>query len=274
MPPRPYLDAPWPLLFAHRGGLGVAPENTLAAFRGALELGFRYLETDVHLTADGALVTIHDPTLDRTSDAQGPVRARTLAELRGVDAGHRFTADGGRTFPFRGQGIAVPTLEEVLALDPRVRVNIEIKERDEAVVRAVYDLIIRLQVQDRVLVASEHAHQTRAFRALAGDRVATSAGAADLWRFFLAVRSGIGVRRRPAYDALQLPPTHGPLRVVTPRLVDAAHRLGLHVHVWTINDPGEMRRLLALGVDAVMSDFPALLQATAAGFAGPPRATG
>lgn len=268
--PRPYLDAPWPLLFAHRGGLGVAPENTLAAFRAAIDLGFRYLETDVHITRDGELVTIHDPTIDRTTDGQGPVRARSLAELRRFDAGFRFTADGGRTHPFRGQGLRVPTLEEVLALNPEVRVNIEIKERDPAVARALWEFIHHHRVHDRVLVASEHAAQTRIFRVLAGDRVATSAGAADLWRFFLAVRSGLGVRKRPAYDALQLPPSHGPLTVVTPRLVDAAHRHGLHVHVWTINDPGEVRRLLGLGVDAVMSDFPALLQGTAAAFVGRP----
>lgn len=262
---RPYLDAPRPLLFAHRGGAAVAPENTLLAFRRAIELGFRYIETDVHLTRDGELVTLHDPTLARTTDGRGMVRAHTLAELRRFDAGHNFSADGGRTFPFRGQGLRIPTLLELLELDPEVRVNIEIKEQDPAAQRALWGFIRRHGVADRVLVGCEHAPVLRSFRALTRGEVATSAGRDEVLRFWLAVRLRLGPRRRPAYDALQVPPTHGRLTVVDRRLVDAAHRLGLQVHVWTIDEAAEMRRLLALGVDGLMSDYPARLLEIAGG---------
>lgn len=265
MPPRPYLDAPRPLLFAHRGGAALAPENTLFAFRRAIGLGYRYLETDVHLTRDGELVTIHDPTLERTTDGRGMVRARSLADLRTLDAGHKFTADG-RTFPHRGRGLRVPTLAEVLDLAPDLRVNVEIKERDPAALRAVWGFIHHHRVHDRVLVGSEHAPVLAAFRELARGRVATSAGRDEVLRFWLATRvSRSRPRRHPGYDALQIPPFHGPLRVVDARLLGAARRLGIQVHVWTINDEAEMRRLLALGVDGLMTDYPERLLAVAGG---------
>ena len=257
---RPYFVAPRPYGFAHRGGVAVAPENTLVAFKRAIDAGFHHLETDVHLTRDGELVTLHDPTLERTTDGVGLVRGLTLAEVRRLDAGHRFTSDGA-TFPFRGMGVRIPTLEEVLALDPEVRVNIEIKERDPAALRAVWGFIQHHRVYDRVLVASEHAPVVKAFRELSRGRVATSAGSGEILRFWLATRLRLGPRRRPAFDALQVPARHGPLTVVDPAFVANAHRHGLQVHVWTINDEAEMRRLLALGVDAVMSDYPERLAA-------------
>jgi len=258
---RPYFDLPRPYGFAHRGGAAVAPENTVFAFTRAFkEAGFRHLETDVHLTRDGELVTLHDPTLERTTDGVGLVRGHTLQEIRRLDAGHRFTSDG-ETYPFRGMGITIPTLEEVLAIDPEVRVNIEIKERDPAALRAVWGFIQHHRVYDRVLVASEHAPVVAAFRELSKGRVATSAGSREILRFWLSTRLRLGPRRRPAFDALQVPARHGPLTVVDPALVANAHRHGLHVHVWTIDDEDEMRRLLALGVDAVMTDHPQRLAA-------------
>ena len=258
---RPYFAAPRPYGFAHRGGVAVAPENTLVAFKQAIDAGFHHLETDVHLTRDGELVTLHDPTLERTTDGVGLVRHLTLAEVRRLDAGHRFTADGGATFPYRGTGVRIPTLEEVLALDPDVRVNIEVKERDPAALRAVWGFIQHHRVYDRVLVASEHTPVVKAFRELSRGRVATSAGSTEILRFWLATRLRLGPRRRPAFDALQVPARHGPLTVVDPAFVANAHRHGLQVHVWTINDEAEMRRLLALRVDAVMSDYPERLAA-------------
>jgi glycerophosphoryl diester phosphodiesterase len=252
---RPYLDAPRPLAFAHRGGAAVAPENTLWAFQRAVDAGFRHLETDVHLTRDGELVTIHDPTVERTTDGVGLVRRLTLAELRRLDAGHRFTVDGV-TFPFRGRGLRIPSLAEVLDLHPEVRVNIEIKERSPAALRAVWGFIHHHGVHDRVLVASEHAPVIAAFRRLAKGRVATSAGASEILRFWLQTRLRVGPRRRPDFDALQVPATHGRLTVVDPAFVANAHRHGLDVHVWTIDEPAQMRRLLALGVDALMTDHP------------------
>ncbi len=252
----PYL-VPRPVAFAHRGGAAVWPENTLTSFEGAVALGFRYLETDVHRTRDGAIVCFHDPTLDRTTDGSGFVFERTLAELKRLDAGYRFTRDGVR-FPFRGKGCRIPTLEEAFALHPELRLNVEIKQRSPQMERAMWDEIDRLGVHDRILVAAAHDPIVHRFRALRpGAAIPTSPGVRGVIRFVLAARAGLPPR--VPYHALQVPVRHGPVRVVTRRFVDAAHARGLRVHVWTIDETAEMHRLLDLGVDGVMTDHPARL---------------
>jgi len=267
---RPYLAGPRPLALAHRGAAALWPENTLLAFQGAIELGCTHIETDLHRTRDGALVTLHDPTLDRTTDARGPVLQYTLAELQRVDAAHNFTLDGGLTFPHRGRGVVVPSLESLLALDPQVRVNLEIKSPDPTTVRAVWAFIDHHRVYDRVLVASEHSHIGAQFRALSRGRVATSAGASEVFSFWLAARLRLP-HPRPAYDAFQVPVRQGPLTVITPRFLEAAHRHHLHVHAWTIDDPQEQRRLIDLGVDGIVTDRPdRLLPQLSAPSAAPP----
>jgi len=260
VPHRPFLQGPRPLAFAHRGGSLLWPENTMVAFGGAVEMGYRYLETDLHATRDGALVLIHDDTLERTTDGSGFVWHHTLAELKHFDAGYHFSPDGGRTYPYRGQGVTVPTLEEVLDTLPDVRVNFEIKQQEPPVVGAVVDFIERKGVQDRVLVASFRDRVVKEFRSASGGAVATSAAQGEALRFWLASRLRLERLLRVRYDALQVPARHGSLTVVDRRFVAAAHRRGLHVHVWTVDEPAEMRRLLALGVDGLMSDRPDLLR--------------
>ena len=251
-----------PYAYAHRGGSKRWPENTLLAFRGALELGYTHIETDVHLTRDGHIVCFHDATLERTTNGTGLLREHTLAELRTLDAGFHFSPDGGRSFPFRGQGCTVPTLAEALALDPGLRLNLEMKPREPAIVHALLDFIVDQRVSERVLVASAQDSLTRQFRALRdarGLQVVTSPGVRGILAFWLSVRLGVSQWMRFDFDALQVPVNQGPLRVVDRRFVEAAHAHGIHVHVWTIDDPVEMRRLYALGVDAVMTDQPELL---------------
>jgi glycerophosphoryl diester phosphodiesterase len=238
----------------------------MLAFRGAVEMGYRYLETDLHATRDGALVLIHDDTLERTTDGSGPVWEHTLAELKRFDAGYHFSPDGGRTYPYRGQGVTVPTLEEAVEAFPEVRLNVEIKqaclpdgqERPLAVA-AVVDFIERRGLQDRLLVASFRDRVVREFRRRSGGYVATSAARGEARRFWLASRLRLERRLCVPYDALQVPVRYGSRTVVDRRLVGAAHRCGLHVHVWTVDEPEEMRRLLSLGVDGLMSDRPDLL---------------
>jgi glycerophosphoryl diester phosphodiesterase len=255
---RSYLRSEPPTPFAHRGGARLWPENTLLAFRGALDLGIRYIETDVHLTRDDQIVVFHDHRLERTTDGAGFVRDHTLAELERLDAGYRFSPDG-ESHPQRGKSARIPTLAEAIALDPSLRLNIEIKERARGLPAALFRFIEREALHDRVLIAAfEHAliHE---FRALARGSVATSASQREVIAFWLAVRAR-GVRFLPiGYDALQVPVRHGRLSVVEPRFLDAAHGRDLAVHVWTIDDPAEMRRLAALGVDGIMSDRPDLL---------------
>ena len=266
--PRPFLQGPLPIAFAHRGGSQLWPENTMLSFQGAVALGCRYLETDVHLTKDGVLVTTHDAAVDRTTDGSGLVRALPLAELKGLDAGYRFSPDGGRTYPFRGQGATIPTLGEVVEAFPQVLLNIDLKRHDAAMVEAMAAFIEERGLHERLLIASFADGIIRAFRRRTAGRVATAGGGWETRRFWLASRLGlsglirgrqVGRHSAPAYDALQVPPRTGRLTVVDRRLLAAAHRRGVQVHVWTVDEAPEMRRLLALGVDGIMSDRPDLL---------------
>ncbi len=256
--PRACLAGPLPLAFAHRGGSLVWPENTLLAFQNAAALGFSHFETDVHLTRDGMLVACHDERLERTTDGSGLIRDHTLAEIKRLDAGCRFSGQGD--FPYRGTGCTIPTLTEVIEALPGARFTIEIKPNDPAVVTELLRLIERDDLRDRVIVGSFHLAMLREVRRQSGGAVATSAGPAEALRFWLAARLRCERLLAPAYDALQVPEVRGRLRVVAPRFVAAAHRIGLQVHVWTVNEVADMRRLLGWGVDGIMSDRPDLLR--------------
>jgi len=248
------------LRFAHRGGSLRWPENTLLAFEGAYDLGYRWIETDIHRTRDGALVIFHDATLERTTNGRGKIAEHTLAELRQLDAAHHFSRDG-RTHPHRAQGIRIPTLEEALDLHPDLRLNVEMKGDDPRLADAFWDFVQAHGVHDRVLAAAATDALTARFRKHAKDRVATSPGVRGILHFWLAVRAGVVTRMRFPFQALQVPRTQGPLTVVDPAFLDAAHALGIQVHVWTINDPLEMRYLDALGVDGIMTDRPEVMLA-------------
>lgn len=257
MAARAYLDHAGPIPFAHRGGAKLWPENTLTSFQGALDAGYRWIETDIHMTADGEIVIFHDPTLSRTTEGHAPIAELTLRELKRFDAGFRFSPEGGG-YPFRGREIRIPTLTEALALHPELRLNIEIKPTAPDVARRLWEYIDHHRIEDRVLVASGRTAVIRRFRKLARGRVATSAGRREVVQFWTAARAGVTRALPIAFDALQVPVREG-VEVVTPRFVEAAHRRGLVVHVWTVDDPHEMRRLLALGVDGLMTDRPDLL---------------
>jgi glycerophosphoryl diester phosphodiesterase len=257
---RAYLVHDRPLFFAHRGGAALAPENTLAAFAQGAALGADALELDIQTTREGEIVVIHDTTVDRTTDGTGLVSSYSLEELRRLDAGYRFTPDGGRTYPYRGQGIAIPTLREVFERFPGMRVNIDLKESTPARERRLWELIQECAAEDRALVASGDLHEPIVrFRRLSGGRVATSASAREIRDFVLAAAGRVSRWLRPAYDALQVPQTHRGIRVVSRTLVAAAHRLGLDVHVWTVDARADMERLLDLGVDGLMTDRPDIL---------------
>jgi glycerophosphoryl diester phosphodiesterase len=251
----PYFDLPTPIAIGHRGAAGEAPENTLPSFERALEARVAILESDVHLTRDGAVVIFHDAELDRTTDASGPVAERTLAELRELDAGHRFTPDGGRTFPYRGRGVRIPTLAEALDAFPRMRFNLEIKASTAGLIDATLELVSHRA--ERTLLAAADDPIMADLRARvegSGSEVAIGASAGDVLAF---VRSALDATPPPPGPmALQVPPEFGGRPLVTPRFVEHAHAHGLHVHVWTVNEPAEIERLLDLGVDGVMSDFP------------------
>ena len=257
MPVTPYFAPPRPRVFGHRGAAGVAPENTLPSFALAAALGAGYLELDVYPTADGEIAVLHDPLLERTTDGNGPPSGHTWAQLAGLDAGYRFTHDG-HTFPYRGQGVRIPRLVDVLREFPAHRLNIEIKQGDAPVVDAVLDVLRRSASLDRVLLAAEHDDIMRCIRDAAGDRVATSMCVGEVVDFVGRLQRGDWAGYGAPGQALQIPPAHAGIELVTPASVAAAHQLNLEVHVWTINDAAEIERLLDVGVDGVMSDLPGL----------------
>ncbi|SEC55810.1 glycerophosphoryl diester phosphodiesterase [Streptomyces sp. 2231.1] len=232
----PYLDHPGPIAFAHRGGAADGLENTVAQFRRAFETGYRYMETDVHATADGRLVAFHDTTLDRVADGAG-----RIADLRWDDV--RQARVAGRE--------PVPLFEELLETFPEVRWNVDIKA--EPALRPLLDLIERTDAWDRVCVGSfSEARVLRAQR-LAGPRLATSFGTRGV--LSLRLRSwGLPAAVRWSAVAAQVPEAQSGVPVVDQRFVRAAHARGLQVHVWTVNEPARMHRLLELGVDGIMTD--------------------
>ena len=252
---RPVLRSESPLCFAHRGGARLHPENTLIAFQGAQEVGCEFVETDLHLTRDGELVLIHDSTVDRTTDGTGSVANLDFEQLRRLDAGFRFTRDQ-RTYPYRGRGLVVPTLAEALAANPGLRFNVDMKPRDPAIVGRLTDFIEIERVHDRLVVASEHDGLLRRFRSATSGRVATSAGRGEAARFWVAMQVGLSHQLDLRFDALQVPPSYRLLNVVDERLIERAHSAGVQVHVYTINSFAEMRRLLNVGVDGIITDRP------------------
>lgn len=237
------LDPPGGILaFAHRGGAyhpGLEGlENTLAAFRHAAELGYSYLETDVHATSDGVLLAFHDVVLDRVSDHRGEIALMSAAEVAEALVGGRER---------------VPTLAELFDEFPRARFNIDLKADGAAPLLAAF--IAEREAWDRVLVGSFSGRRLRHFRRLTGGRVPTSAHPLEVLAFRLLPSGRLAdllTGGRPA--ALQLPHRHRRLPMTTAGLVRRAHRAGKHVHVWTIDDPDEMALLIERGVDGLMTD--------------------
>jgi len=259
--PRPraaYLDAlPGGVtVLAHQGGDGLWPGDTLYAFRHAAALGADVLELDIHESADRRIVVIHDDTVDRTTDGHGDVKLMTLAELQALDAGYRWSPDPqAKTFPYRGRGIRIPTLKAVFDAFPGKPINIEIKPDD---VRVAGDLCRLIRANDRqstVMVVSFHATAIRAFRRDCPS-VATAGDPTEIEVFYALARARLAHVFTPPTDALQVPESQGGLTVVTPHFVSAAHDRGVLVHVWTIDDASDMQRLIAMGVDGLITDRP------------------
>jgi glycerophosphoryl diester phosphodiesterase len=235
------------MVYAHRGGAALAPENTLVAFETGLAAGADGIEMDVRLSADGVAVLMHDPTLDRTTDGSGPVDARTAAELGALDAGHRFERDGA--FPFRGLGVGVPPLRGVLDRHRGALLIIELKSSDARLARAVVDDIHAAGAAGRATVSSFQKGALDAVRAI--DPSIRTGADTD------GVRNGVdSLRAKPVFDAFQVPEVYAGMRVVTPEFITRAHEVGVSVIVWTVNQPDDMGRLLDWGVDGLITDRP------------------
>jgi glycerophosphoryl diester phosphodiesterase len=254
-----------PRLYAHRGACAELPENTLPSFARALELGADALELDVHGTADGHVVVSHDPSAERMCGVAAAYRSARLDEIRRLDAGAGFlAADGGR--PFRGRGLRVPTLEELLVEFPDVVLNIDITQSRPAIAGRVVELVRRHRAEDRVILASFQLRTMLRVRAAGYPGVtALSQPELALLRFAPAALTRSFPLRG---QAAQLPTRRGRIDFSLRWLIDKCHQLGLRVDYWTVNDPDEARFLLDLGADGIMTDDPA---AIAPVFAAPGR---
>lgn len=261
-----FYPHPPPRILGHRGAAGQAPENTIPSFALALALGADVLEFDVHPTRDGAVVVIHDDTVDRTTNGSGLVHDLSLGQILRLDAGYGFSRDG-RDFPFRGHGVRIPTFEAVLRQFPAAICNVEIKEPDDAFVDEVIATIRRSGATSRVLVAAEKGAILDRVRSVAPETI-TSFSAQDVAEFLGRLQEQRWDDYVPPGIALQVPPAVGDLQLVRPDVIAAAHRLGLEVHAWTLNDPEEIRRALQLGVDGIVSDLPGLAREVARSFLG------
>jgi glycerophosphoryl diester phosphodiesterase len=258
--PKPPAPRGWPINFAHRGGAKVVPENTIEGFREGFALGGGVVECDVHASAEGTIVVIHDAVVDRTTDGSGPVAEKTVPELQSLDAGYRFSDDGGLTFPWRARGVKIPTLEALYQAFPEAPFNIEIKGRRSGIEEAVFRHIEAAGAMERTLVVSDSRGTISRFRKVSQGKVATASSTVELLIYWILHVLHLGALYDPPFQALQPPEKYkGVLPVVTRRFVRKAHDRGLRVDVWTIDDVPAMRRLLSFGVDGIMTDRPNVL---------------
>jgi len=258
--PHPFFDVLRPVVIGHRGAAGTHPENTLASFAAALELGAQILESDVHVTRDGVPVLLHDPRVDRVTEAQGLASDLTWDELCALDAGYRFEdATGGH--PARGRGHRIPSLEQAFECFPEARFNLEIKSDRGAAIQTTLDLVERFDRSDRTLLAAGEDDLMRELRAALAKHPAEPAMGASLAEIVAAVKSALDAKSGntpmpPGVMALQIPPDFAGQPLATAELIDHAHSQQVEVHVWTVNDLAEIQTLLARGVDGIITDFP------------------
>ena len=238
---------------AHRGGAALGPEETLSTMRAALAAGADVLEMDLRATADGTIVCLHDETVDRTTDGTGLIASMSLAALKALDAGYRFTPDGQR-FPHRGAGVTVPTFREVLAAFPGQHFIVELKQTEPSIIAPVLALLREYDAVENTVIAAFSADVLEAVRE-AEPAAHTGFGMSEVVRYRLT-----GGPETPAARYLQVPLRVPGLEVVTPELLERARGQDVAVQVWTINDPDEMRSLIDLGVDGIMTDDTALLE--------------
>jgi glycerophosphoryl diester phosphodiesterase len=243
------------LNIAHRGGGKLAPEETQVAYQNAIQVGADVIECDAHSTADGVVVCMHDDTVDRTTNGKGTIQSMTFASLRALDAGYAFSPDGGTSFPYRGKGLQVASLDEFLQVHPTVGLSIEIKQADPPIGPQVVQAIVAHGALDRTVLIAFFDDTMAQVRALE-PRLTTGLALGEM----LALST-----LQDADEATYLPPARviqAPTNQMDPQLLVArAHRLGMKVQFWTINDAKQMSALVAMGADGIFTDDPATLHA-------------
>ena len=256
-----YEGADRPLVIAHQGGDGVWPGDTMYAFEKAVEIGADVLEMDAHITKDGQIVLMHDETVDDTTDGTGLIEEMTLDELKQLDAAYDWSNDGGQTFPYRGQGIQIPTLAELFEKFPQMRYVIEIKLTENPIDKPFCDLIRQYNMQDKVLVASFHDEAMQKFRETCPE-VATSASRGEVTKFVLLGKVFLSGLVAPGYESIQPPfdPKDSKnIPIMTKRFIREAHAKNIAVEPWTVDDPQLMEQYIEWGVDGIITDRPDIM---------------
>lgn len=250
-----FLD-PLPVVVAHRGDSANYPENTMPAFLSAVKMGIDVLETDVHLTKDNQIVIWHDPSLERNTDGKGKIEDFTFDELQKFDAGYTFTKDDGKNFPFRGKGIKIAKLEDVLNECPNQRFNIDLKTKGKAIVEEFIKVVDKTNAVNRVLCASFHISNLKLMRKIRPD-ILTSITTIEVLKYLFKQKNKFKTKvPKNRTIVFQVPVEQWHIHVITPEFIEYFHNLGAVIQVWTINDEKEMVRLFKMGVDTIMTDSP------------------
>ena len=277
----PFVKNYRPLVMAHRGDSANVPENTLASFEDAYKLNVDCIESDTHLTKDDQFVLFHDDKLERTTNGTGLIAEYTVDELKKLDTGYHFEGSPENPYPFRGKGYHIHTIDEILPAFPNVRFNLDIKSKNPKAPELLAKKLKDLDVEDRVMVGSFHQGQVRLFRKYC--LAATSAGSREVLTFLRKSRGWIRqnsdiieqnqlvnsddiernqlaiFKKKLPYYALQIPEGYLFLHIVKPAFITFAHHMGIAIHVWTINEAADMKRLLEWGVDGIFTDHPKVL---------------
>jgi glycerophosphoryl diester phosphodiesterase len=252
------------LHISHRGGSACAPENTMLAFREAIERWKTdVLELDVHATRDGVLVVHHDPIVDRCTDGTGAIATMTAGELAALDAGHRFTVDG-KDFPHRARGVRIPRFRELLDAFPSMHLNVELKSEAAGAERLFVDELRAANAIDRVCIGSEDDALGARLHALLPDACHFYPRDA-LTTLVMAIKSGAPAPSDDRFAVLDMPLFFGETRLVDDAFLTAARAMGKWVNVWTVDDEAEMRRCVREGVGGVMTDRPDVLRRVLSG---------
>ena len=256
-----YTGIDRPLVIAHQGGDGVWPGDTMYAFEKAVEIGADVLEMDAHITKDDQIVLMHDEEVERTTEGTGVIEEMTLEEIKRLDAAYQWSNDDGNTFPFRGQGIKVPTLEELFLKFPQMRYVIEIKLTQNRMDKPLCDLIRKHNMQDKVVIASFHDEAMKNFRTTCPE-VATSASRGEVTAFVLLGKALLSGLLIPQYESIQ--PPYDPqesmnIPIMTERFIREAHAKNIAVEPWTVDDPELMKQYIEWGVDGIITDRPDLM---------------
>lgn len=257
MSDNPFISPNKTLVIAHQGGERLYPSNTLYAFDEAYKLGVDMFELDIHESKDGHLVVIHDDSVDRTTDGQGYIKEMDLAEIQALDAGYYWTEDGN-SYPYRGQGIKIPSLAELFERYPTMPMVIDIKQKEPEIEQQLCNLLRQYNKTEHTIIGSFHPTALQKFRSLCPE-TPTSMQPNEIRRMVIYSYLSLKGLFRPQARAAQVPTRSGAINIVHPGFIKLAKQRNIAVHAWTINDVQEMKDLIALGVDGIMTDRPDLL---------------